>query len=241
MLYRRATIIAIALGLAACQPKILAPTDLESVQTTTDAFLAFERGDCQTVLELTDPEKLSLWPYNEMRHSMLLLHGFCRELDGDLDGAGDIYRRLVLEAPNSFASEDAVERTRILRITAKDPDYARQIRTAPERLDPDKPKRKPIDRVSAEFPPLAKATNTDGYAIVEFRITRRGDTEDPIVVESSPPLLFEGSAIRAVRRWHYLPKTSNDEDDRQLIRIRFKGDSPSDRPDEEETDLSPSE
>jgi TonB family protein len=241
MLYRRVKIIAVALGgalLAACQPKVLTPTEFESVQTASDAYLAYEQGDCTTVRELTDPAQLEVWAFNEMRHSMLLLGGFCREIDGDTKGARDIYRQLVLEAPNSFASEDAVERTRILKIMAQDPDYARQILSAPERLDLDKPKREPIDRVSAEFPPLARATRIDGYAIVEFRITRRGDTENPIVVESSPPLLFDGTAIRAVRRWHYMPKTSSSNDDQQVIRILFKGDAPPDSQDEEETDLS---
>jgi hypothetical protein len=38
-----------------------------------------------------------------------------------------------------------------------------------------------------------------------------------------------------------MPKASSNDDDRHLIRIRFKGDGPSDSPDEEETDLSPSQ
>lgn len=227
MLNRRATIIAIALGsalLAACQPRILVPTELDTVQTSSDAYLAYERGDCLTVRRLADPDHLRIWAYNEMRHSMLLLQGFCRELDGDTAGARDIYRQLILEAPNSFASDDAVERTRILKLIEKNSDYDRQVRTAPERIDLQKRKRTPIDRVPAEFPPLARATGIDGYAIVEFGITRRGETDNPIIVESSPPLLFDGVAIRAVRRWQYMRKPSPSKDDRQLIRILFRRD-----------------
>jgi len=226
MLNRRVAII-IALGsalLAACQPKILTPTELEAVQTTSDSYLAFERGDCQTVRNLTDPDQLDIWASNEMRHSMLLLHGFCREIEGDSEGARDIYRQLILEAPRSFASGDAVERTRVLKLIENDIDYERRIRTARERIDPEKPRRTPIDRVPAEFPPLAKATGIDGYAIVEFSITQSGNTEDPIVVESHPPLLFDGSAIRAVRRWQYMREPSTRDDDRQLIRILFRRD-----------------
>jgi protein TonB len=239
MSHRRDKIITIVLGFAlltACKTNVPTPTELEAVQTSSDAYLAFERGDCETVRELADPEALEVWAFNEMRHSMLLLQGFCRELDGDIKGARDIYRQLVLEAPNSFASEDAVERTRVLRITEQDPNYTERIRTARERLDPDKPKRKPVDRVPAEFPPLAKATGIGGYAVLEFSVTRRGDTENPIVVESSPPLLFDGAAIRAVRRWSYTPKSSSRVDDLQLIRIVFKGDASPDSPDTTEED-----
>lgn len=231
MLNRRATIIAILLGsalLTACQQPALSPTELDTVRTSSEAYLAYERGDCLTVRRLADPDQLRVWAYNEMRHSMLLLQGFCRELAGDTAGAHEIYRELILEAPNSFASDDAVERTRILSLIEKDSDYDRRVRTAPDRIDLEKPKRTPIDRVPAEFPPLARVTGIDGYAIVEFGITRQGETDNPIIVESSPPLLFDGVAIRAVRRWQYMRKPSTGKDDRQLIRILFRRDDSQD-------------
>jgi TonB family protein len=227
MLHRRIKVITIMLGgalLAACKTQIPTPTELEAVQASNDAYLAYERGDCDTVRQLTDPDRLEVWSYNEGRNSMLLLQGFCREINDDIDGAHDIYRQLILETPDSFASQDAVERIRILKIIDQDPSYARRVRTARERIDPEKPKRTPVDRVPAEFPPLARATGIEGYAIVEFSITRRGDTEDPIVVESSPPLIFDGAALRAVRRWQYIPESSSGEDDQQLIRILFRQD-----------------
>lgn len=227
MLNRRAALITIALAsalLTACQAKILTPTELEAVQTSADTYLAYERGDCRTVRTLADPDKLDVWAYNEMRHSMLLLQGFCREIDGDIKGARDIYRQLVLEAPNSFASDDAVERTRVLKLIENDPDYDRWVRTARERIDLEKPWRTPVERVPAEFPPLAQAAGIDGYAIVEFGITQRGDTDNPIIVESSPPLLFDGTTLRAVRRWQYVRNPSISKDDRQLIRILFRQD-----------------
>lgn len=236
MLSHRVAIIMIALGsvlLAACQPKALTPTELETIKASSDAYLAYERGDCQTVFKLTDPERLDLWAFNEMRHSMLLLQGFCRESEDDLEGARDIYRQLILESPNSFAADDAVERTRVLKVIEQDPDYADWIRTARERIDTEKPSRTPTERVPAEFPPLASATGIDGYAVVEFGITRSGETENPIVVESSPPLLFDGSALRAVRRWQYTSKRSTSPDDRQLIRILFRPDHPREAADQD--------
>jgi TonB family protein len=225
MLSRRAAIFLVAMGsalLSACQSDLPAPTDLETVRTSSDAYLAYAREDCASVERLVDPERLDTWALNEMRYSTLLLRGFCSELGGDTAAARDVYRRLILEAPNSFASNDAVERTRTLKLIENNADFEDQIRTARERLDPDRPRRTPVDRVPAEYPPLAKARGIGGFAIVEFGITERGDTENPIVVDSSPPLLFDGSAIRAVRRWQYKRQSSTGDDDRQLIRILFQ-------------------
>jgi len=241
MLNRRVMVITFVLGgalLAACKTPAPTPTELEAVQASTDAYLAYERGDCDTVRRLTDPDRLDVWSYNEGRNSMLLLQGFCREIDGDVDGARDIYLQLILEAPDSFATQDAVERTRILKVMEQDSGYARRVDTARERIDPEKIKRTPIDRVPAEFPPLAKAIGIEGYAIVEFTITRRGDIEDPIIVDSSPRLLFDGAALRAVRRWQYMPKSGIGEDDQQLIRLLFRQDGSQDPTEEDPADAS---
>jgi TonB family protein len=229
MLNRRIALIAIAFvnttWLVACQEKVLTPTEVQAVQTANSAYKAYERGDCTAVRKLTDPDILEVWEFNEKRHSMLLLQGFCREIEGDISGARDIYRELVLEAPTSFAADDAAERTRILMLIEQDPDYAKWTNDARERIDPKKRKRTPIDRIPVEFPPLAKATGVGGYAIVEFGITQRGNTEDPIIVESKPPFLFDGASLRAVRRWQYMRESSADgRDDRELIRLLFTSD-----------------
>lgn len=228
---RTAIIITIALGgalLTGCQKQAPPPSELDTVRTSSDTYLAYARGDCTTVRKLADPQELRRWAYNEMRHSMLLLQGFCREIDGDLVGARSIYRQLILEAPRSFASDDAAERTRVLKLIENNPDYLERINTARDRVDPQKPRRTPVDRVPVEFPPLAKATGIDGYAVIEFGITRRGDTANSVVVESNPPLLFDGAALRAVRRWQYMRKPSTNAEDRQLIRILFRQDGSND-------------
>lgn len=221
------TIILVALGgvsLSACRTPASAPTSLDATRTSSDSYLAYQRGDCLTVQKLTDPAGLRVWAHDEMRHSTLLLQGFCREIEGDIQGAREIYRQLAREAPGSFASDDAAERTRILKIIEKDPDYLQWVDDARERAHSDKPRRTPVDRIPVEFPPLAKAIGIDGYAIVEFEITRRGNTENPVVVESDPPLLFDGAVLRAVRRWQYEREPSTSEPDRQLIRILFRPD-----------------
>ena len=227
MLNRSITVFTLAAGclaLAACQTEILPPQELQAVETATSAYHAYERSDCATVEKLTDEDALDVWEFNEMRHSMKLLYGFCREIDGDVEAAQAIYRKLVLEAPASFAANDAAERIRVLKIEANDPSYALWAESARDRVDLSKLNRTPIDRVPVQFPPLAKATGIKGYAIVEFGVSKRGATENPVVVDSSPPLLFDGASVRAVRRWQYMRETQVDPNSRQLIRLLFRPD-----------------
>ena len=122
----------------------------------------------------------------------------------------------------SFAAEDARERLRVLKIEEQDPSYARWMRDARDRADPRKATRKPIDRIPAQYPPLAKSTGIEGYAIIEFGVTPRGETEEPLIVESSPPFLFEGTSLRAVREWRFMREPGAAATSRQLIRIRFQ-------------------
>ena len=213
-----------AATLSACQEKSLTPSELDTVQASSETYRAYERGDCEAVLKLADPERLKVWAFNEMRHSTLLLRGFCLETEGDISGAQKIYRSLVVESPGSFAADDAAERNRILKLAEDDPEYAERAKGSGSREHIGKPGRTPIDRVPVEFPPLAKAVGIGGYAVVEYGVTRHGETEDPIVVDSKPPLLFDGAALRAVRRWQFMRSTSSADTDRQLIRILFKRD-----------------
>ena len=213
-----------SLSLAGCRTQALPPNDTQSVEAVTTAYQAFAEGDCATVESLTNEDILETWEFNEMRHSMLLLGGFCKEMDGDLDAARAIYRQLVVEAPSSFAADDAAERIRVLKIAETDPTYASRGKAAQDLLDHSKPNRTPLDRVPARFPPMAKATGISGFSIIEFGVTATGETENPVVVDSRPPLLFDGASIRAIRRWQYQRESRADPDHRQLIRLRFEPD-----------------
>ncbi|HEB91052.1 MAG TPA: energy transducer TonB [Deltaproteobacteria bacterium] len=209
----------------ACQTRVPPPSEIQSIQTAHDAYRAYERGDCDTALALSDPRSLDLWPFNEVRHSMLLLHGFCLELEGRKEDAKDIYRRILVEIPDSWAASDARERLHALKQEEADPDRARRAEAARKRRESgamEGPGRTPIERVPAEYPPLARATGLEGYVVVEFGISRSGDTVDPIIVESSPPFIFDGASLRAVRRWLYTRGPAEDADRRQWIRIVFK-------------------
>ncbi len=215
-------IVAGWISIAACTPKFLTPSEIEAVETATNAYRAYAGRDCATVGRLTEEDALDVWEFNEVRHSMQLLRGFCHEIEGDIGEARNVYRRLVVEAPNSFAADDAAERIRVLRISEADPDYVLWMAAASHRINRSRPRRTPINRTAVQFPPLARVIGVEGFTIVEFGVTRRGETENPVVVDSSPPLLFDGASIRAIRRWKYQRASNSDPNDRQLIRLLFK-------------------
>ncbi len=212
------------LALGACQTQVFLPAEMQAVQTPIAAYHAYERSDCATVERLTDEDALEVWKRNEMRHSMKLLYGFCREISGDLSAAEAIYRQLVDEAPSSFAADDAAERIRIFKLTTNDPGYARWAASALDRVDPSMVNRKPIERVPVRFPPLAESAGIEGYAVVEFGVSDQGTTKNPVVVDSNPPLLFDGASVRAVRRWRFERQTQTGPTSRQLIRLLFRPD-----------------
>jgi periplasmic protein TonB len=64
----------------------------------------------------------------------------------------------------------------------------------------------PLVRVSPTYPPRALAREIEGWVQVQFTITGTGTVKDVIVVESSPPNVFDAAAVEAVSRWRYNPK-----------------------------------
>jgi len=213
------------LSLAACQQTRLADTELQAVQTASDADLADERGDGGTVERLTGEEQLRAWRKTELRYSLALAKGFCLERDGDLTGAIEIYEMLEEKAPNTFARADAVERLRTLRALHEDPDYRRWVEDTIANAKPNGSSRMPVSRIPAECPPAARAAGIEGFTVVEFSVTADGETQDPLVVASNPPLLFDGASLRAVRQWQFMQESETPESPRQVIRILFRRDS----------------
>ena len=200
-----------------------APTEApEAVKSATDAYLAYERGDCTQVAQSTNLERVESWEAGEARDSVFLLRGFCQELAGRVDDAIATYRGLVHNAPLSFASDDARERMRILRLFQRDPEYKAWVEAARKRATTGSTTRVPVDRVEADFPPLPRQAGIEGFAVVEFGVTPRGDTDAPVIVDSKPPLLFDGAALRAVRDWRYTRDPGGSESKRQAIRIIFQ-------------------
>lgn len=212
-----------SLTLLGCQQKATSP-EIQSTsgRETIKAYAAYGRGECDLVAMMSDPDRLATWAATEPHYAMVLVRAFCSEIAGDLDAARDDYRAIVAEGPDSFAAQDAQERLRILDRLSKEPEYAAWIQDAPERVDPSAATRTPIDRVPATYPPIVRAAGIAGHAVVEFGVSPLGSTQEPIIVESDPPFLFDGSSLRAVRQWQFMRDRQADADARQVIRIVFE-------------------
>jgi len=220
--------IAAAVGgllILACRqnaPELSEPAEIPGIQIATDAYVAYQHSDCETVYRLTQPDVIDELQATELRHSLRLARGFCQEIDGDQPAARKTYHRVIEEGSSSFAAADARERLRILDLQADDPGYLQRVQEAARRAArPSKPG-EPSKRSPALYPPLARASAVEGFAVVEFGIGANGKTVDPIVVGSDPPFVFEGAALRAVRDWVYKTQRSADPEARHAIRIVFR-------------------
>ena len=67
----------------------------------------------------------------------------------------------------------------------------------------------PLSRQPPQYPYQAARRGTEGWVRVSFRITEAGTVEDVVVLESEPPGVFDQSAISAVYRWRFKPRTVN--------------------------------
>ncbi|MEZ4332671.1 MAG: energy transducer TonB [Myxococcota bacterium] len=200
---------------------------MQGLQIAADAYIAYQHADCETVYRLTQPQQLDAMQATELRYALRLVRGFCQELDGDQPTARLSYRQVIREAPpGSFAAADADERLRALDRLADDPEFARRLEQTALRPPVLPTPREASERSEALYPPLARAAGVEGFAVVEFGIRRNGQTTDPVVVDSEPPFVFEGTALRAVRSWRYRSKRQADPDERHMIRIVFQTATP---------------
>jgi TonB family protein len=224
-LIRRTAIALIGFASFACQqdgPPPAEPAEIQGIQIATDAYVAYQHADCETVYRLTQPDLLDSMQATELRYSLRLVRGFCQELDGDQPAARTTYRQVIDESSTSFAAEDARERIRILDLLANDPGYLARVERAAQGPRSASGTREPADRPPALYPPLARASGVEGFAVVEFGIDPSGRTVDPLIVDSEPPFLFEATALRAVRSWEYKSKRQADPSERHVIRIAFR-------------------
>lgn len=67
----------------------------------------------------------------------------------------------------------------------------------------------PLVRVDPEYPPRARQQGIEGWVDLEFTISPVGTVQDAFVIGAQPPRVFDRSALRAVRKWRYNPKTEN--------------------------------
>ena len=69
----------------------------------------------------------------------------------------------------------------------------------------------PLVKVAPQYPKRAIARGIEGYVVLSFTVTKTGSVEDPVVVEASPPGMFERSAIQAALKFKYKPKIVDGE------------------------------
>lgn len=223
------SLLALGLGVAAClpSPHPAQRDDGAAIVEAQAAHRDYERGDCPAVEARASASAVDRWDPTESREAVRLLVGFCLEQAGEIEAAREAYRRIVREAPLSYASDDARERLRILRVRENDPDYAAWVDAARKRArSKGSSSRAPVARPPARFPPVAAAAGVEGFTVVEFGVTPRGITDAPVVVASEPPLLFDGAALRAVRSWRYEEDAGGTSSPRQAIRLVFRPGNP---------------
>lgn len=86
----------------------------------------------------------------------------------------------------------------------------------------------PIMKVAPEYPRGAASRGIEGYVLLEFTVTSLGSVRDPVVVDASPPGVFDRAATAASLKFRYKPRVLNGQPvDVRGVRnvIRFELDS----------------
>ena len=68
----------------------------------------------------------------------------------------------------------------------------------------------PIAQVAPQYPRSALNKGIEGWVLVEFTIGTAGQVKDPVIVKSEPPGVFDESALSAVKRFRFRPRTIGD-------------------------------
>lgn len=69
----------------------------------------------------------------------------------------------------------------------------------------------PIVKVAPVYPRRAQTRGIEGHVLLEFTVTKTGAVKDPVVIESSPPGIFDRAAMQAALKFKYKPKVVNGE------------------------------
>ena len=69
----------------------------------------------------------------------------------------------------------------------------------------------PIVKGGPGYPPRGQTRGIEGYVLLEFIVTKTGAVRDPVVIEASPPGIFDRAAIQAALKFKYKPKVVNGE------------------------------
>jgi len=69
----------------------------------------------------------------------------------------------------------------------------------------------PIVKVAPVYPRRAQTRGIEGYVLLEFVVTKTGAVRDPVVIDASPPGIFDRAAMQAALKFKYKPKVVNGE------------------------------
>jgi len=88
----------------------------------------------------------------------------------------------------------------------KDANYEERLRVYNYSCDVD-----PLLKVSVppEYPARAKQRGIEGWALVEYTVTKTGNVINPLVIDADPPGIFNRAALRSFVKFKYLPAKKN--------------------------------
>jgi TonB family protein len=89
---------------------------------------------------------------------------------------------------------------------------------------PDTQEARLVQHIAAEYPQDAARKGIEGSVDVSFTVTSQGKVTDVLVLDADPSEIFNRSAVAAVRRWKYDPKTINGVpvESHLQLRLQFK-------------------
>ncbi len=79
----------------------------------------------------------------------------------------------------------------------------------------------PLVQIPPIYPIRAAMMHIGGMVILEFTINELGRAQNPTVVKSDPPKIFDQAAIQAILSWRFKPKLVNGQPVPRLARQRF--------------------
>jgi protein TonB len=155
------------------------------------ATIEFAQGNCSAARRKL--EYCAACESAEHRPNRDLLLAYCKERENASE-ARALYDALITEHPDTEASVLAIMRVR-------------QIDAAPLPAlgDYAGPKPKPLERPQPAYPSLAERAGVEGKVRLRFDVAADGGVSNVRVIESTPPLLFDSTAIYAVTSWRYEP------------------------------------
>jgi len=81
----------------------------------------------------------------------------------------------------------------------------------------------PLVRVNPQYPLTAMHRGIEGYVEVEFTIDATGAVKSARVVDGQPRGVFDGAALRAIRKWKYRPRIEDGVAvERRAVRVRLE-------------------